>query len=469
MLPENSKLIKQFAELFQESRPAFKQQRVFERAFVFALGEIMTLSRHTTSQIILSLGYGQQDWSAWYRLFSLGRFNYEAASRQVFRRTLAYVGRDEWYVVAGDATQTPRSSRKMEGAHWLYDPSSPVFKRGIHIAQRWFHGSWLLPTNEQGYSRAIPLRWETAFTEKSQPNYGRIRKEWEGAVDFLTWLRENMRAAGRPEQKILFVGDGHYDTLPLWQNLPEGVVMLARSAKNRSLWHLPPAGARANRLYGERAPVPAFYWQERGGWQALDLLVRGRMRHLQVKVRGPFLRRGAPNRPLMLIIVRGKHRKGRRRRIPLPFLVNAVQDANGEWGLPLPLESLLLAAWQRWEIEVAHRELKSNLGLGEKQNWNPRAAVLSVQWSAWLYALLVLAAWLSWGLQNRSSLVSRWWRGGERWSFNTMWRAYRAALWGQQPSSPLPFDIGLTWEDWQIPPRLRHHWLWQAAFSAARA
>ena len=31
----------------------------------------------------------------------------------------------------------------------------PTGQRGIHIAQRWFNGSWLLP-EEQGYSRALP-------------------------------------------------------------------------------------------------------------------------------------------------------------------------------------------------------------------------------------------------------------------------------------------------------------------------
>lgn len=63
----------------------------------------------------MSLGRNEEDWSAWYRLFSLRRFVYEAASRVVCGLTLAHVTEDEVYVVAGDATQTPRSSRKMEG------------------------------------------------------------------------------------------------------------------------------------------------------------------------------------------------------------------------------------------------------------------------------------------------------------------------------------------------------------------
>ena len=122
----------------------------------------------------------------------------------------------------------------------------------------------------------------------------------------------------------------------------------------------------------------------------------GRERHLQVKVRGGFLRQGASHRPLFLIVVRGKH-NARTRREPLVFLVDARPTADGRWRLPLPLETLLFWAWQRWEVEVCHRELKSIFGLGDKQCFNPLAAVASVQWSAWIYILLLLAGYRTFG------------------------------------------------------------------------
>lgn len=198
------------------------------------------------------------------------------------------------------------------------------------------------------------------------------------------WLRDQFVAAGRPNQRLLMVADGSYDTLPLWQHLPPGVIVLARSAKNRALYQLPgpSTGRGRRRKYGERSPTPQAIWQQRQGWHKLTLDVRGKMRHVQVKVKGPFLRQGAPDCPLMLIVVRGKQyrRNGRTyRRDPLPFLVNAIQDEHDHWVLPLPLEVLLFWAWQRWEIEVCHRELKSNLGLGDKQCFHPHAAVASVQ------------------------------------------------------------------------------------------
>jgi hypothetical protein len=448
-IPQNEELLKNLFDLIADQGEIAGQQRVYERLELLVLGELFTFGRHTITQLLMSLGLNEQDWSAWYRLFSQERFNYEAASAGVFKASLGYVSPDEVYVVAGDATQTPRSSRKLEGAGWLRNMRTPPFMVGIHVAQRWFNGSWLVP-QENGYSRAIPLRWSAAFTEKSQPQTVEPLKEWQASVQFLRWLREQCIAQERPEQALLFVGDGHYDNLKLWQQLPEGVTMLARSARNRVLYHLPDPKTHGNRKYGKRALQPQVIWQTNRRWQHIRLDVRGKTRHLQVCVRGVFVRKGAPDRPLFLIVVRGKQRTNKRgttyRRQPLPFLVNALQNEHRQWVLPLPLETLLFWAWQRWEVEVCHRELKTTFGLGHKQCFNPHAAILSVQWSAWVYALLLLAGYRTFGLARAPDVPTRWWRGAGRWSFATLLRSFRAAFWGKHHFRPLftstPYDWG---------------------------
>lgn len=465
-IPQNSQLLKELIQLIEKSRSAFGQQRVYEKAVWMMLAEIVLFARHTVTQMLLSIGRAEQDWSSWYRLFSCRRFNYDKASEVLFQESLHHVGDKDLYVVAGDGTQTRRSSRKMEGAHWLHNPQSPVFKRGIHIAQRWFNGSWLLPA-ENGYSRAVPIRWLPAFTEKSLPETTAPQKEWECAVAFLLWIRVQLAQAGRQTQRLLMVADGSYDTLNLWKHLPAGVILIARSAKNRVLYTLPASDARRNRKYGERAASPQQQWRVRTGWQRLTLTVRGRDRHLRVKVSGPYLRKGAAQRPLFLILVGGKVVSGRqkRRRPPLPFLVNAVLDDTDQWQLPLPVEQLLFWTWQRWEVEVAHRELKSNFGLGNKQCWSPHAAVLSVQWSAWVYSLLLLAGYRTWSLTGSPQVPTRWWRGSGRWSLNTLWRGFRAALWGEHVFHPLPPDsLATDTVSYIFRPILRH-----AAFASARS
>lgn len=448
-IAQPGELVNNLMELLAAHRGCFGQQRVFKRVRALVFAELFAFARHTVTQLLMALGLTETDWSAWYRLFSGGRFEEERVAAMLFRQTLRHVGPEEVYVIGGDGTQTPRSSHRMEGAGWLRNPRTPPFRRGIHRAQRWFNFSWLLPA-ERGYSRAMPLRWLPAFTAKSPRQVYDACTESEAAVTCLGWLRAQLVAVGRAAQQVLAVADGGFDTLTLWKHLPAGVVLLARSAKNRALYHLPGPDAHRNRKYGERAPTPQQVWQQRKGWKKLTLFVRGRQRRLQYRVSGPFLRKGAAHRPLFLIVVRGKDRRrnGRRyARKPLPFLVNAVQDAYGNWVLPLAVQTLLFWAWQRWELEVCHRELKSGFGLGDKQCWNPYAAVASVQWSAWVYAILLLAGYRTWGLCGAPDVPTRWWRGSGRWSLNTLWRAYRAELWGRHDFRPLWTVLSDNWPE----------------------
>ncbi|MCA9953928.1 MAG: hypothetical protein KC434_04370 [Anaerolineales bacterium] len=88
-----------------------------------------------------------------------------------------------------------------------------------------------------------------------------------------------------------------------------------------------------------------------------------------------------------------------------------------------------------------------------------------MQWSAWVYALLLLAGYRSWGLTGAHAVPTRWWRGSGWWSLNTLWRGYRAALWGDHQFHPISPQSLLTSGDLRwIQPTLRH-----AAFAAARS
>jgi hypothetical protein len=158
-----------------------------------------------------------------------------------------------------------------------------------------------------------------------------------------------------------------------------------------------------------------------------------------------------PEQPVFLVVVRGnswlagKKQPRRKYRNPGFYLISAVKQDTG-WGLPLPIDQILAWLWQRWELEVAHRELKTGLGLGEKQCWNQRSAITSVQWSAWVYAVLVLAAFRAWGLFDGPKPPGRWWRGARRWSFATLWRGYRAAMWSDHDFRAI---YPLTSDNWQ--------------------
>ncbi len=445
-------LLFELLRLLDAHRCAFRQERTFLRMQALLFGHLFSFARHTITQALVALGLTKSDWSAFYRLFSIPRMDYEALSSRFFEEILTHFAPSEPFVAAVDGVQVPRHSHKMAGTSWLKNPRTPPFMPGIHRAQRFVHLAGLLPKSEQGYSRALPLRWESAFPEKAIAAAAKPRKEWEAGLDAIGWLREHMDALGRSMQRLLVVADGTYCTAELFKELPEGVVLLARCARNRALYELPlpPKSKKKRRgrrrLYGERSRAPHQWLCERGGWREARVMVRGRQVRLRHRVEGPFLLKKASERPLFLLVVKGVERpRKKQRRDPAFFLVSALQSEGRPtegrpttWVMPYSPEELLSWAWQRWEVEVSHREMKTSFGLGEIQCWNARSVVLSVRWQAWCYGVMVLAGYRAWGL-SRGPLRpgGRWWGGSGRWSLGTLWRGYRRELWGCEQFRPL--------------------------------
>jgi hypothetical protein len=455
MTPASVSLLVALAALVAAHRPAVRQERCFARLRALVWARLGTVTRPTITALLSTLGLADADWSAFYRLFSRARVDYATLTRCFLRETLAQVPPDGLYVVAVDGVQVPRCSTKMPGTAWLKNPRTPPWKVGIHRAQRFVHVAVLLPLWE-GFSRALPLRFVPAFPPKAVPSAAEPTKEWQAGQAELAWLRTELDAAGRAEQTLLVVADGSYDVTTLWTHLPERTVLLVRTACNRALWALPtpaprPKGGRRP-TYGDHAPTPQAWLHRPDGWHQAPLLVRGRSIPLTYRVEGPYLRRGASKQPVFLLVVKGidRGRKAHhRRRDPHFFLVNAV-PVEGCWVLPRGAVELLTWAWQRWEVEVAHREMKSGCAVGAVQCWNARATVAAVQVMVWTYALLVLAGYRAWGYQHHPRVlrpVGLWWRGAARWSLATLWRGYHAELAAQPELRPTPARTRGTWPE----------------------
>ncbi len=432
-------LLHELLALLLSHRGAFRQERTFGRMQALIFGYLFSFARRTVTQVLLALGLTDDDWSAFYRLFNGPRIDYEELTGCFLSETLENMPETGPYVVVVDGVQVPRHSHKMTGTSWLKNPRTPPFMPGIHRAQRFLHLAALLPQSDEGYSRALPLRWEPAFPEKAVLAEGmEPRKEWEAALDSLRWLRKRLDEAGRRTQRLLVLGDGGFCVAGLFRALPQSVDLMARCAKNRALYAFPnneECRRGRRRKYGEKARKPHEWLTERSGWHRTKFMVRGREIRPRYRIEGPFVLKGAPERPVFLLVVKGVDRRSkrhRRQRDPSFFLVTAIQNEE-RWVLPFPAEELLAWMWQRWEVEVAHREMKTGFGLGEAQCWSKNAAVLAVRWQAWAYSILVLAGYRAWGL-GRGPIrpPGRWWNGSRRWSLGTLWRGYRAELWGAE-------------------------------------
>lgn len=462
-IQEKPVLLTELMGLVAKCEAVYGQKRVFNRVLALIMAELFAFGRHTITQLLLTLGLVDEDWSAWYRIFSEGRFDEEKTGAVMLGEALTEVPADDPFMVSTDSFHMPRSSQTMPGTGWMRGLRTAKFRPGIQRGQRFVEGSWFTPM-VNGYSRAIPLRALPAFTVKSVACEGsEPQTEVDAGVTFLKWTRQQMDEAGRQEQVLVTLNDGSYDTIQFWSELPERTIGIVRSARNRALYELPSADAHGNRKYGEKAPAPYTWLQKRKGFSFQDVLVRGQSRRMRYRVEGPFVRDGLPDIPLFLIVVGGgKRPKGSRRKNYLPcfFLVSALL-VDGVWSLPFPLADLLAWLWQRWELEVAHRAMKSGLGLGEKQCWNDTATVTSVQWSVWIYALMMLAGYRAWGNDCGSKPPGLWRATPRRWSFNTLYRSFRAEMW----SHP---DFRATWS-WSRDNWLENETLWDALFNSILA
>jgi hypothetical protein len=94
-IAQNQALLKHLFTLLQAHRVIFKQERTYQRVMAQVLAEVIVFARHTVTQLLMSLGQTEQDWSSWYRVLSQRRFRYERASAVLFGETLKHVGAGE--------------------------------------------------------------------------------------------------------------------------------------------------------------------------------------------------------------------------------------------------------------------------------------------------------------------------------------------------------------------------------------
>lgn len=447
--------------LGQAARSATRQQRVADRLVQLTLALILTIGRHTVTRALVTAGQGQQDWTAAYRLFRRGRVDVEVLRRGLVQQVTHHRPHRTPLVVVLDGTQLGRTSRRLVGVGWLRAPRTPAWKPGIHRAQRWVGLSALLPISPAGDSRTVPLWFAPAPSPTAQPWPGHPpQTEWQAGLEAVHWLRATLDGLGQRRRRVLAVADGSYGCAPLWQALPRHVSLLVRCPKNRALFQLPThqPGRGRRRKYGTRGPTPQAHLQHRR-WTTVPVVVRGRTIPLRVRVTGPWLVKPAPQQPLFLLVVRGikQQRRGRQiQRDPTFWLVSAVPDRHDAWALPASVSTLLAVAWQRWEVEVMHRELKSGSGLGQQQAWSPDAACATIQWVVWSYAVVVLAGHAVWRW-GRAPTGTAWYQG-RRWTPRDVVTSLRQAWWATAADAFWASVPGMTGNPGEIdraPPQLR--------------
>jgi hypothetical protein len=446
-------LLEKFDELLQSWRPAFAQQRTWQRAHRLAYGLLLCLRTHLTSNAICATGRQFLDWSADYRLFSRSPWDPHALFDPIFDHLGALLPSPQAPVIAAlDDTLCKKTGRHIPGATYARDPLSPPFHVNLVRGLRFVQASVLVrATQFLGPARALPVRFETAppavkppslkaahkHTRKNQRNQKKqnrnakkktsaqianqraslvtpeekeyrlqkkLRALTQVGVRVLQSLRQSLDARPDTRQRQLLVsGDGSYTNRTVLRQLPERTTFIGRIRKDAKLFlALPPtsvtrSGGRPRR-YGVLAPTPEqTLHDETVPAVRVRCFAAGQIREIPVKVvRTVYWRKAGPDLPLLLLVIKPlgyRLRKGSKLLYRQPAFLICTDPQ-------LDLTILLQAYLDRWEIECNHRDEKSLIGTAQGQVWNPLAVVRLPQFQVAIYSLLLLASILAYGFQR---------------------------------------------------------------------
>lgn len=440
--------------LWEREKPAFRQERTWQRGRTMMYSMLSCLGRHTVSGLICAHAGQFRDWSACYRLFEKERFDACALFDPIRTAVCEAYPADLPLIAALDDTLLPRSGRKIAGTAWRRDPLGPPFCNNFLWAQRYVQLSLILPSAGLGSSgRSIPVdfvhaptpkRPKRSATEEEVEQYRQLQKEMRSSVvgaARIVKIRQALDA--NPEtkpRKLVVAVDGGYTNREVFKSIPEGTVLIGRMRKDAQIFRQPQTEMKTRRgrtrYYGEPLPTPeALRQDETIAWQQVKGYAAGEQHTFEVKVVGPLRWKSAGGRDLQLMIVRPiayRPRKGARLLYRDPaYLICSDPE--------LPADQLLQAYLWRWEIEVNHREEKTLMGAGEAQVRTEAAVSSAPTFAIACYAMMHVAAAQA-GIQTNGLPMPKWRRREppRRCSSQQLIQRLRTEMWGR--AIKLPFD-----------------------------
>jgi hypothetical protein len=392
--------------LLERWKPAFAQQRSAQRAIAQALATASVIGRRTIARSLIARGRGDGPWDADYKLLSRSVWDAQQLFVPIFDDAIAMTG-DELIVIGGDDTRLGKTGRRVAGAGWGRDPLSPPFWMNLQWGLRFLHASLLVPVHEQAAvaARAVPV-WFELVAPPRKPSYRATPDEWaayraakrerrlsKAAVRMLEQMRRRADAAGAHARTVLGVFDGSFANKVVFRAHIARTKVIARARKDARLCFPAPEGSR--RVYASETFTPDQIREDRARrWQRTRVFHGGARREVRYKqLTGVLWRGGAGRRPLRLIVV-----------APTPYR----RTKRGRWmyrqpayllttDLRRPAAKLLQAYFDRWQLEVAHREMKDTFGVGQAQVRVAESVARQPALSVATYSALHVAALKAYG------------------------------------------------------------------------
>jgi hypothetical protein len=241
-------------------------------------------------------------------------------------------------------------------------------------------------------------------------------------------LRRELDRAGGRNKILVLAGDGSFCNRTCFRQIPERSILLLRARKNAKLCFRAPAGSR--RFYAVDKFTPERVRQDDAyAWKTTKIL-------------DPlYWQGGARQRPLRLIVLAPTpYRKVRSKtlhyRQPAYLLTSDLHSS---------VKQLLQIYFDRWQIEVNHREEKDTLGVGQAQLWNPTAVPRQPVLSVASYSALLLASLQAFGAERSSAYAAlpKWRRNARRPSCLDLVTLLRKEM-TEQPQFLEPLDLKIA-------------------------
>jgi hypothetical protein len=447
-------LLGEFLTIVQDWRCVFPQQRTFQRGVRQALGSLVCLGRRCLSRIIWTNGGQNRSWSAEYFLHSRCQWEPQQLFRPILKRALAYCPQ-RLVGVAIDDTRLRKTGRSIPQAFYQRDPLSPPFHVNLVLGLRFLQASLLVPLHRIASvgTRALPIRFQevsrvkrpgkkaTAEMKKQYRQAVKQRNLSRSFVEMGKQLRQELDQAGGRDKILVLTGDGSFCNRTCFGEIPERAVLLARARRDARLCFRAPAGSR--RFYGIETFTPEQVRQDDcRAWKTTKIFYGGKRRKIRYKeIAAVHWQRGAGQRPLRLIVIAPTpYRKSRSKKLyyrdPAYLLTSDLRSS---------LKQLLQIYFDRWQIEVNHREEKDTLGVGQAQLWNvtsvPKQPVLAVA----SYSALLLASLQAFGVERGKAYAElpKWRRNARRPSCLDLITLLRKEM-SQQPHRLAPFGLNTS-------------------------
>jgi hypothetical protein len=443
-----------WSEIVADWNASFPQQRTFRRAARQALGALVCVGRRCLSRIIWTQGRQHCSWSSEYFLHSRCRWEPQTLFAGVWRRALLYCpGR--LLGVAVDDTRLRKTGHAIPQARYHRDPLSPPFHVNLMRGLRFLQASLLLPLHRRGNAscRALPVRFEEAAplkkpSRKASPEvwqeYKRMSKLHNLSQRFVQTvapLRQALDQAGGTAKLLVLALDGSFCNRTCLRAPRERTELIARARKDARLGFRAPQPSR--RFYALSTFTPQEVRQDDSyTWKQTKLFYGGKRRRIRYKeVAQVYWRRGAGQIPLRLFVVAPTPYRKRKSsklyyRQPAYLLTTDLRHSAPQ---------LLQIYFDRWQIEVNHRDEKDTLGVGQAQLWNIDAVPKQPALVVAAYSALLLASLQAFGTQRTDAYqaLPRWRRKAHRPSCLDLVTLLRKEI-VDHPENPQSFGFPLT-------------------------